>query len=132
MSAVSYLKDKDSSYWVNYTEVVRLEVEVNPPLPNGEKSYYVTDGGFSKILSEVKELSNEIKNQTAKSDIEKACKLLQEGINNHDVGKFFEAHEIIHDYDYWVINAPPSFVSFAPADWTGTRTYFGKATIMKQ
>lgn len=131
MSAVSYLKDKDSSYWVNYTEVVRLEVEVKPPLPNGEKSYYVTDGGFSKILSEVKELSNEIKNQTAKSDIEKACKLLQEGITNHDVGKFFEAHEIIHDYDYWVINAPPSFVSFAPADWTGTHIYFGKATVMK-
>ena len=132
MDTVSYLKDKDSPMWIDFTEVVRRESEAYPPFPEGEKGYYVTDGGFSKILSEVKKMSNEIKNQTVKNDIEKACTLLQEGTDNHDVGKFFEAHEIIHDYDYWVINAPPSFESFAPADWTGTHTYFGKATIMKK
>lgn len=32
----------------------------------------------------------------------------------------------------WIFSVEPSFVTFAPADWEGTHTYFGKATIMEQ
>ena len=44
MDTVSYLKDKDSPMWIDFTEVVRRESEAYPPFPEGEKGYYVTDG----------------------------------------------------------------------------------------
>ena len=107
LDAVNILKDKNSPYWES-------------------------DSNFSKILENVQSYISELQNESVKNDLEKACKLLKDGINSRDIGKFFEAHEIIHDYDYWIISVEPSFVTFPPADWTGTRTYFGKATIMKQ
>ena len=125
LGAVNVLKDKNSSYWDSYTKAGIYQS------PDGTTSWE-SDGRFSKILENIENYTNELQNETAKNDLKNACKLLKDGIDSHDIGKFFEAHEIIHDYDYWIISVEPSFVTFPPADWTGTRTYFGKATIMKQ
>ena len=38
---------------------------------------------------------------------------------------------IIHDYDYWVFSVEPSFVTFPPADWEGTRIYFGETALIE-
>ena len=88
-----------------------------------------SDGGFSNILERVQEIIKKLNNEQIKDDLQKSCKLLQEGIDNHDIAKFFEAHEIIHDYDYWVANSPLS-LSYPAADWGGINVYFGKVSIM--
>ena len=107
LDAVNILKDKNSPYWES-------------------------DSNFSKILENVQSYISELQNESVKNDLEKACKLLKDGINSRDIGKFFEAHEIIHDYDYWIFSVEPSFVTFPPADWEGTRTYFGKSKLIEQ
>ena len=94
--------------------------------------YWESDSNFSKILENVQSYISELQNESVKNDLEKACKLLKDGINSRDIGKFFEAHEIIHDYDYWIFSVEPSFVTFPPADWEGTRTYFGKSKLIEQ
>ncbi|MCI9275931.1 MAG: hypothetical protein HFJ24_08505 [Clostridia bacterium] len=38
---------------------------------------------------------------------------------------------IIHDYDYWVFSVEPSFVTFPPEDWEGTRIYFGETALIE-
>lgn len=126
LGAVNVLKDKNSSYWESYTKAGSYQII------DGDGTFWESDGGFSKILENIQNYANELQNEIAKNDLENACKLLKEGIDSRDIGKFFEAHEIIHDYDYWIFSVEPSFVTFAPADWEGTHTYFGKATIMKQ
>lgn len=125
MSAVNVLKDKNSPYWESYTKAGTYQD------PNGFNTFWESDGGFSKILETVQNYANEIQNETAKSELEIACRLLKQGIDNRDLSKFFEAHEIIHDYDYWIFSVEPSFVTFAPADWEGTRTYFGKTALIE-
>ena len=126
LGAVNVLKDKNSPYWESYTKAGSYQII------DGDGTFWESDGGFSKILENIQNYANELQNEIAKNDLENACKLLKEGIDSRDIGKFFEAHEIIHDYDYWIFSVEPSFVTFAPADWEGTHTYFGKATIMEQ
>ena len=46
----------------------------------------------------------------------------------HDIGSLFALHEVIHDYDYYVVNYPISY-SIAPPDWGGLDDYFGHLEI---
>lgn len=124
LEAVELLKDKNSPYWESYTKAGTYQD------PDGGNTYWESDGRFSKILENIQSYTNELQNEIAKNDLNRACKLLKDGIESRDIGKFFEAHEIIHDYDYWIISVEPSFVTFHPADWQGTQTYFGKSTLI--
>lgn len=123
LNAVRLLKDKNSSYWPFYTEAGVHEEPGHP------ETKIQSDGGFSNTIKRIKNISQKLENEQVKSDLQKSCELLQEGIDNHDIGKFFEAHETIHDYDYWVANSPLT-LSYAPVDWKGTEVYFGKVSIM--
>ena len=125
IAGVDVLKDKNSSYWDSYTKAGTYKAL------NGSDTYWESDGGFSKVLEEVQSYMNELENEIAKSDLQKACNLLREGIEKHDLSELFEAHEIIHDYDYWVFSVEPSFVTFPPEDWEGTRIYFGKSSLIE-
>ena len=124
LDSVSLLIDKDSLYWSNFIEVGTLEESFLP------ESVVKNDGGFSKVLEQLNELTNEIQNEQCKNDLKKSCELLKAGINEQDVGKLFEAHTIIHDYDYFVFNYPVSF-SITPLDLDGVQTYFGKVSIIE-
>ena len=123
MDGVSILKDSNSLYWSSYTE------KGSHAEPNHPETIVVSNGGFSNILERLMAIIPEMQNQSVKEDLEKACELLRKGINNHDISKLFEAHEIIHDYDYWVINTPLE-LEIAPPDWEGVHVYFGKVSIM--
>ena len=121
---VSLLKDPDSPYWPLFTE---KGVHKEPGHPETEIQ---SDGGFSNVLERVQKIIEKLKNDQIKDDLQKSCKLIQEGIDKHDISKLFEAHEIIHDYDYWVANSPIS-LNFQPVDWGGVNVYFGKVSIME-
>lgn len=119
------LKDKNSPYWEPSTKKGTYQD------PSGTGSSWESNGGYSKILEDIQNYANELKNETVKNDLKKACNLLKEGIDNHNLAKFFEAHEIVHDYDYWVFSIEPSFVTFEPVDWEGTHIYFGKTEVIE-
>lgn len=123
IDGVSILKDKNSSYWINYTEP---GLHAEPLHPD---TIVESNGGFSNILERLKKIYEKIKNEDVKKDLKNACDLLQYGIDNHDIEKLFNAHEIIHDYDYFVVNSPLK-LNYAPADWQGIYVYFGRVSII--
>lgn len=91
----------------------------------------VDNGGrFLHVLDELAKIKEKIKEQNTKNDLQKAYGILEEGMRERNLEKCFEAHKIIHDYDYWCINTPVS-LNYAPVDWSGVTTYFGKVSILK-
>lgn len=112
------LKDKNSKYWEAYQTVGSFE------------NVYYEKAILPSILEKINLIKETIQSKGIKTDMQKAYELWSEGINNRDIGKFYEAHEIIHDTDYWVINCPPTFESYPPADWAGAKTYFGKTSLL--
>ena len=104
------LKEKTSYYW-------------RQQIYNGDR--------LIKVLQEVKKQVEIIKDEETKRDLEKFCNLLKEGLDERDIEKCFEAHEILHDYSIWVINYPVMNLMIEPYDWSAFKTYFGKASIIK-
>lgn len=118
------LKEKTSYYWRQqiYDEVFTDNI-------TGTKVY--NGARLIKVLQEVKKQVEIIKDEETKRDLEKFCNLLKEGLDEHDIEKCFEAHEILHDYSIWVINYPVMNLMVEPYDWSAFKTYFGKASIIK-
>lgn len=122
---VHQLKEKTSYYW-------------RPQIYAGEYRDPVTGTGMytykawlSSIVQETREQIQIIKDEETKNDLDGFCNLLQEALDERDIGKCFEAHEILHDYCVWVINYPIKDLPAEPYDWDAFRTYFGKASIIK-
>ena len=114
----SLLKEPDSIYWKRY-ELKRDEV-FKDPISGTEaidNTYHIMLDYFETLISMAKD--TEIRNalMVMKSDYINAFKF-------HDIGSFFSVHEVIHDYDYYVVNYPISY-SIAPPDWSGIDEYFG-------
>lgn len=118
------LKEKTSYYWRQqiYDEVFTDNV-------TGIKLY--GEGSLTEIWRKVKEQIEVIKDEQTKMDLEKFCNLLKEGLDERDIEKCFEAHEILHDYSIWVINYPVMNLVVAPYDWSAFKIYFGKASIIE-
>lgn len=112
------LKDKDSKYWEVYQTIGSFE------------NVYYEKAILPSILDTINLVKDTVQSKGIKTDMQKAAELWNEGINNRDIGKFYEAHEIIHDADYWVMNCPPAFESYPPVDWAGAQVYFGKTSLL--
>lgn len=109
-------KNANSFYW---------EFEVKDQIviqPNGLE---VQSYGFWEYRDSLKEISKLSMSDTTKKILEDIIYKMEQGINNHDLSECFEAHKILHDLDYWVINYPISSFSTAPADWGGIQCYYG-------
>ena len=61
--------------------------------------------------------------RSIKMDFNTAHELWKLGMEEHDIANLFKAHEIIHDYDYWVYNTPLQ-LNFPAPDWAGIKIYF--------
>lgn len=113
---VNVLKDSNNIYWeVDSSSGVFVQ-------PNGLR---LQKYGFWEYRDQVKEL-NELKLNDKLHDIlSSALNKIQTGIDNHDLSECFEAHKIIHDLDYWIVNYPISSSFAAPVDWGGLNCYYG-------
>lgn len=123
VDAVNVLKDSKSVYWTAFT--VRGPFNV----PNTE-TIVDSNGRFLIILERIEKLIDIVKDEETQIDFKLIYNTLKEGMDEHDLKKCFEAHEILHDYDYFVINTPV-FLDVAPTDWSGIYTYFGRVTIIE-
>lgn len=112
---VKTLKDANNIYWEPDT------VDEVFTQPNGVKfqSY-----GFWEYRDELQDLLKLNLNDNAKAIVNDILLHLQTGMDNHDLSECFEAHKILHDFDYWCINYPVS-LNIEPADWGGLDCYYG-------
>lgn len=122
---VHQLKEKTSYFW---RPQIYAGEYIDPII--GTKMYYYK-GQLSSIVQEIREQIQIIKDEETKNDLEQFCNSLQEALDERDIGKCFEAHEILHDYCVWVINYPVKDLPAEPYDWNAFRTYFGKASIIE-
>lgn len=123
IDAVRLIKDRNSPYWEDFTSYgVFIDPFTGIKVNNG--------GRFLYILEELEKIKDIPKKEQAKIDLQRAYDILKEGMDEHNLGKCFEAHKMIHDYDYWVINTPV-YLETEPVDWGGVSTYFGKTSIIE-
>ena len=123
VDAVRLIKDSDSPYWEDFTSYgVFTDPFTGTKVDNG--------GRFLCVLEDLEKIKDIPKNEQAKIDLQRAYDILKEGMEEHILGKCFETHKILHDYDYWIINTPV-YLEFEPVDWGGVRTYFGKSSIIE-
>lgn len=112
---VNTIKDANSIYWEPAT---KNEVFTQP---NGVsfQSY-----GLWEYRDTLKNLLNLKLSNEAETIINDILLHLQTGMDNHDLSECFEAHKILHDFDYWCVNYPIS-LKVEPADWGGLNCYYG-------
>lgn len=123
IDAVRLIKDSNSPYWEDFTNYgVFTDPFTGTKVDNGGRYIY--------ILDEFEKIKDIPQNEQARSDLQKAYDILKEGMDEHNLRKCFEAHKIIHDYDYWIINTPVH-VETEPIDWGGVNTYFKENSIIK-
>lgn len=125
INSVRLLKEPTSPYWNIYITGKEME-----DFSSGEVFVFGDEYCFNYTLTSVKDIMKKLNNETLLKDLELYCSTLEEGINNHDLSKCFEAHEILHDIDIWVIEYPVENLEFEPPDWSGLKTYFGKVSLI--
>ena len=117
IDAVRLIKEPNSPYWQQFT---KDEVFKDP-----YSGVLIKANGFYDTVNSLKKIEKILKEPRAKEEIKEIYTKLQLAMNKHDIEGCFKVHEAIHDFDYWVINYPPYFETFPPADWEGIDTYFG-------
>lgn len=115
--AVQLIKEPDSPYWKQFN--------IDEVFKDPYSSVLIETRGFFDTVNDLKKIESIIKNPETKNKFKDMYTSLQTSMNNHDIEGCFKVHEIIHDYDYWIINYPAYFDTFSPTDWGGTDTYFG-------
>lgn len=115
---VSILKEPDSVYWKRH-ELERDEVFEDPITGTLgiDNTYHIMLDNFQILITLAKDAELQKSIITLKEDYIRAFEL-------HDIGSIFAVHEVIHDYDYYVVNYP-IVLSTEPPDWQGIDDYFG-------
>lgn len=113
---INILKDANSIYWEPAT------IDEIFTQPNGVK---FQSSGFWQYRNSLQELLKLNLNDTTRDIINDIVSKLQFGMDNHDLSECFEAHKLLHDFDYWVVGYPIGSFIAAPADWGGLDCYYG-------
>lgn len=116
VNRINTLKDSNSIYWEPET-VNEIFTQ-----PDGVKFQSAGLWEYKESLSKLLELNL---NDTAKNILENIINKLQKGMDNHDLSEIFEAHKLLHDFDYCIVNFPIKNFKAPPADWEGIYCYFG-------
>ena len=101
-------------------EKLSQETVLEKPVPQDEIS-----AGFWEYRDQLKELNELTLNNKLHAILDSALNKIQNGIDNHDLSECFEAHKIVHDLDYWIVNYPIGSFYAAPVDWGGLDCYYG-------
>lgn len=119
---VKILKSSSSPFWAYLERTGTISIPGDSTVWN--------EWDKDTIIEDLKGISAVIKNETVKSDFKRMEDTLQTAVGQHNLRKVFLYHEMIHDYDYWVINYPVFISAGPPADWGGIKTYFGQPSFL--
>ena len=119
---VKSLKSPDAPYWEF--------LEHTGPIAIPGEEVVLNEWDKDTITANLKTVGDLIQNGAVKSDFEKMRKTLDDAVGAHDLHGLFSYHEMIHDYDYWVINYPAYYPDAPAPDWGGIKTYFGIPSVL--
>lgn len=123
LSNVSVLKESDSIYW----QYISINEPFTDPISGCECRYSAN----KEVVSALEYAISVICDKTAKKNLKTALKLWNKSISEHNLGGLFKVHEYIHDYDYFAVNYPTSYVYDSDADYQGLDDYFGRLEYKK-
>ncbi len=119
---VKILKSSSSPFWAYLERTGTISIPGDSTVWN--------EWDKDTIIEDLKGISAVIKNEAVKFDFKRMEDTLQTAVGQHNLRKVFLYHEMIHDYDYWVINYPVFISAGPPADWGGIKTYFGQPCLL--
>lgn len=119
---VKSLKSPDAPYWefLERTGIIAIPGE----------AAVLNEWDKDTITANLKTVGDLIQTSAVKSDFEQMRKTLDDAVEAHDLRGLFSYHEMIHDYDYWVINYPAYYPDAEPPDWAGIEVYFGTPSVL--
>lgn len=115
---VSLLKESDSIYW----QYLSSGKPFTDPISGDERCF----SSSKEILSALEYATSAIKDKQAEKNLQTALGLWKKSVSSHSIGGLFKVHEYIHDYDYYAVNYPTSYVYDDYADYQGLDDYFGR------
>lgn len=119
---VKSLKSPDAPYWefLEHTGIVAIPGE----------EMVLNEWDKDTITANLKTVEDLVRNDAVKSDFERMRKTLDDAVGAHDLRGLFSYHEMIHDYDYWVVNYPAYYPDAPAPDWGGIEVYFGIPSVI--
>jgi len=105
---VKRLRSPSSQYWEAWEHLGTIQYPGSVPI------YNETDG--DTVIADLEKVRVLEKDPAFQSDIVKMQELVRQAVQNHDLTKFVELHQMLHDFDYWVVNYPIYYPKLAPPD----------------
>lgn len=97
----------------------------------GEPYYEESRYGAETVIQRMKELTASAENKAFQSDVEKLCNALQQAKDTHEVGYVMQAHEILHDMEYFLLRYSPRDVAPYTQDKSLSGKYYGVLEVWK-
>lgn len=119
INGVKNLKQSNSIYWNLYNEAETIIEE------SGDGLEFSKDYCFRAVANDIIDITDIIKDEDVKQNFDSIYEKLNKAMEFKDIAEIFAVHEMIHDYDYWVINYPAYYDTAPAPDWKGIETYFG-------
>lgn len=95
----------------------------------GEPYYRESWYGAETVIQRMRELTASAENEIFRSDVEALCSALQQAKDTHEVDYVMEAHEILHDMEYFLLRYSPRDVATYPQDKSLSGKYYGALEV---
>lgn len=118
------ISDPTSPYWDLFTTDNSVVEDVI------SKVSIATSDELSQRINEFNNLANLSNNDILKKDFRNAANYIEQAKKEHSRLYIYYAYQIIHDYDFFIINYPPYHNSEEGKNYPGTHTYFGKDNLI--
>ncbi|MCI9296963.1 MAG: M56 family metallopeptidase [Lachnospiraceae bacterium] len=97
----------------------------------GEPYYEENRYGAEMVTERIRELTASAENEVFQTDVEELCGALQQAKDTHKVVYVTQAHEILHDMEYFLLRYSPRDVSPYTTDKTLSGRYYGALEVWK-
>ena len=99
-------RKKIQEKYPEFGKVTLEELERKYGEPYYEESYY----GAETVIQRMRELTARAENKAFQADVENLCNALQQAKDTHEANYVMQAHEILHDMEYFLLRYSPKDV----------------------
>lgn len=97
----------------------------------GEPYYQENHYGADTVIQRVNELTVSAENEAFRRDVESLCTALQQAKDTHEADCVMQAHEIVHDMEYFLLRYSPRDVAPYTQDKSLSGRYYGALEVWK-
>lgn len=118
-----YMKQR----YPEYGEIPLEELERKYGEPYYEENAY----GAEAVIQRMDELTASAENKAFRRDVEALCEALRRAKDTHEADYVMQAHEIVHDMEYFLLRYSPRDVASYTADKSLSGRYYGVLEVWK-